>query len=62
MKNKAFDAVALTRQIRDQMYEETKQLEPDELLRYFKERSREVVRRVQARGAETQERPSHSLA
>lgn len=51
MKNEAIDAVKMTRQIRDEMYEETKHLGPDELLRYFKERSEEALRKVQQREA-----------
>jgi hypothetical protein len=43
----------MTRQIRDQMYGETKALEADELLRYFKERSKATARKVQQR-AESQ--------
>jgi hypothetical protein len=47
--NEPLKAVEMVRRIRDQMYEETKGLEADELLRYFKERSKTAVRRAQER-------------
>jgi len=54
MKNDEIDAVEMTRRIRDEMYEKTKDLGPDQLLRYFKERSASASRRVQQREAESQ--------
>lgn len=47
MKTKSFDAVEMTRRIRDMMYEETKDLGGDELLRYFHERGESARRKVQ---------------
>ncbi len=49
MKTEQLHAVEMTRRIRDQMYEETKDLEADELLRYFKERSEAASRKVEER-------------
>lgn len=49
MTDKDFDAVDTTRRIRDEMYEETKGLNADELLRYFRKRSRDAVQRVEER-------------
>lgn len=49
MQNEQLKAVEMTRRIRDQMYEETQGLGADELLRYFKERSKTAARRVQER-------------
>lgn len=49
MKHEQVKAVEMTRRIRDQMYEETKGLETDELLRYFQERSKAAARRVEER-------------
>jgi hypothetical protein len=43
MKTEPIDTVKMTRQIRDQMYEETKDLELEALLRYYRERSRSAV-------------------
>lgn len=52
MKTEQLDAVEMTRRIRNQMYEETKNLDADELLRYIKERSKAAARRIQEREAE----------
>ncbi len=49
MKTEQLDTVEMTRRIRDQMYEETKDLEAGELLQYFKERSMAAARRVEER-------------
>jgi hypothetical protein len=38
-KTEAIDTVAMTRKIRDAMYEETKELGAEELLRYIRQRS-----------------------
>lgn len=43
MKTEPIDTVKMTRQIRDRMYEETKDFGPEALLGYFRERSRSVV-------------------
>lgn len=51
MQNEAIHAVELTRQIRDRMYEETKDLAPEEFLRYVKEHSEAARRRVNERTA-----------
>lgn len=51
MENKPLDAVEMTRHIRDKMYEDTKGLTTDELLRYFKERGEAASRKVQERDA-----------
>jgi hypothetical protein len=42
-KTEEIDAVAVTRQIRDAMYEETKELQAEELLRYIRQRSTDAV-------------------
>lgn len=49
MNTEQLHAVEMTRRIRDQMYEETKGLEADEVLQYFKERSEAASRKVQER-------------
>jgi hypothetical protein len=51
MKTKPFDAVEMTRRIRDRMYEETKDLGSEELLRYFQERGESARKKVQEREA-----------
>lgn len=49
MTTKAFDTVEMTRRIRDKMYEETKDLNTDELLRYFREHSESARRKLEMR-------------
>lgn len=49
MKTEPLHAVEVTRCIRDRIYEETKGLEADELLQYFKERSESASRKVEER-------------
>jgi hypothetical protein len=49
MKNEELRTVEMTRRIRDQMYEETKDLGAAELIRYIKERSEVALRRVEER-------------
>ena len=49
MKNKTVDTVEMTRRIRDQMYEETKGLNADELLRYFREHSESARKKLKVR-------------
>jgi len=55
MTNKSFDTVEMTRRIRDKMYEETKGLNADELLRYFREHSESARKKLKVR-AERQSR------
>jgi hypothetical protein len=49
MTNKTFDTVEMTRRIRDKMYEETKGLNADELLRYFREHSESARKKLKVR-------------
>ena len=49
MKSDGLETVRMTRQIRDRMYEETKDLAPEEFLRYVKERSATASKKVEAR-------------
>lgn len=42
MKSESLKTVEMTRQIRDQMYEETKDLGQEDFLRYVKQRSAAV--------------------
>jgi len=49
MTNETFDTVEMTRRIRDKMYEETKGLNADELLRYFREHSESARKRLEVR-------------
>ena len=49
MTNKTFDTVEMTRRIRDKMYEETKGLNADELLRYFREHSESARKKLEVR-------------
>ena len=58
MTNESIDAVAMTRRIRDRMYEETKDLGADEILRYVRERSRRAARRVEERGRRIETPPA----
>jgi hypothetical protein len=52
MKSEQLNTVEMTRRIRDQMYEETKALDADELIRYFNERSKAAATRVEECEAE----------
>ena len=47
MKTEPIDAVEMTRRIRDDMYEETRDLESEALLRYLHERSRSAVEKLE---------------
>ena len=49
MKTEKIHAVEMTREIRDRMYEETKDLAPDQLLEYIRDRSRTARRQVEDR-------------
>lgn len=51
MKNEQLKTVEMIRRIRDQMYEETKELGTEELLRYIKQRSAGALRKVEERDA-----------
>ena len=51
MKNEQLKAVEMTRRIRDKMYEETKHLGREELLRYIKQRSEAASRKAEEREA-----------
>ena len=51
MKNEELRTVEMTRRIRDQMYEETKDLGMEELIRYIQQRSEAASRRVEEREA-----------
>lgn len=51
MKNETLHAIEMTREIRDRMYEETKELGGDDLINYFREKSRHTVAR--AKGEQT---------
>lgn len=42
MKSEEIRAVEMTRRIRDEMYEETKHLSQEELIRFFHEKAEEV--------------------
>jgi hypothetical protein len=55
MKTEPIDTVKMTRQIRDRMYEETKDLGSEALLAYFRERSRASVEKLR-RGRESERR------
>lgn len=52
MKDETLHAVEMTREIRDRMYEETKELGMDELIRYFKEKARHSAAPVERQRAE----------
>ena len=43
---KKFDAVKMVRQIRDKIYEETKQMSDDEIVKYFNEKGREAEKHL----------------
>lgn len=49
MKDETIRAVEMVRRIRDEMYEETKDLSADELLRFFAERSQGAHQRAARR-------------
>jgi hypothetical protein len=49
MKREEFKTVEMTRQIRDQMYEETKDLGQEEFLRYVRQRSAAASAKVEER-------------
>ena len=51
MKNQPIKTVEMTRRIRDRMYEETRDLSAEELLRYFRQRSEAATREVEQRAA-----------
>jgi hypothetical protein len=51
MKNQPIKTVEMTRRIRDRMYEETRDLSAEELLRYFRQRSEAATRKVEQRAA-----------
>jgi len=51
MKHEELKTVEMTRQIRDLMYEETKDLGQEEFLRYVKQRSAAASERVAERDA-----------
>ncbi|MDN5872157.1 MAG: hypothetical protein L0H73_15745 [Nitrococcus sp.] len=51
MNNEQLKTVEMTRRIRDQMYEETKDLGTEEIIQYIKRRSAEALRKVEACGA-----------
>ena len=46
MKKESLDALEMTRAIRDAMNEETKDLDGEDLIRYFKEKARRVTPRA----------------
>ena len=46
MKNKKFDAVKKIRSIRDENYEETKELTRKELLETYKKRGKEAIKKI----------------
>ena len=48
---RSFIRLRMTRRIRDQMYEETKDLGMEELIRYIQQRSEAASRRVEEREA-----------
>lgn len=56
MKNEPIDAVKMTRQIRDRIYEETKHLSTNELLRYIKEHGQPGSQRQERTGEGESER------
>ena len=56
MKNEPIDAVRMTRQIRDRIYEETKHLSADEFLRYIKEHGQPGSERLERKGRGESER------
>ncbi len=43
---KSFDCVRMKREIQERIYSETKDLNPEELLRYFRKRARESAIQV----------------
>jgi len=55
MKSEGLKTVEMTRQIRDQMYEETKDLGQDDFLRYVKRRSASASKKVEEREASAAE-------
>lgn len=61
MNNKPLDAVRMTRRIRDKMYDETKDLDADELIRYFAERSEGASRKVKEREEQEEKRSRMTL-
>lgn len=50
MKNKKFDSVKMTRTIRDENYEETKELTRKELLERYKKRGKEAMKKFSQPG------------
>ena len=55
MKNSKFDAVGFVRQVRDQIYEETKDMSGEELIAYYRHHSakeKERLRQLQPERAE----------
>lgn len=55
MSDSKFDSVGLVRQIRDQIYEETKDMSSDELIAFFRSRAarvKESLGQLQPEGAE----------
>lgn len=60
MKSEHLNTVEMTRRLRDQMYEETKDLAPEEFLRYIKQRSEAASQKVDEREAITAKGGSHS--
>lgn len=57
MKSDGIETVQMTRQIRDQMYEETKDLGAEEFLRYVKKRSAAASEKVEERDSLATARP-----
>lgn len=45
-KKKTFDAVRMVREIRDQHYEETKDMTPDERIAFYREKAKRLHRRL----------------
>lgn len=62
MKTEPIDAVEMTRRIRDEMYEETKHLEGDALLRYIQRKGQPASNAVQERDARQKPKPSQVSA
>lgn len=62
MKSEALKTVEMTRKIRDQMYEETRDLGQEDFLRYVKQRSAAASKKVEeleASGVEERLRRTH---
>ena len=51
MRNEQLKTVEMTRRIRDRMYDDTKDLDPEEFLRYVKQRAEAASQKVAAREA-----------